>query len=596
MPPRCVRSRRAFLAVARALLSVNTWWMTACIGEAPIVVAPELPPTPELPAAYRTAAFTLTVSATRQRVTVSAPAASLASAVSDPSARLGADVQPSLLGGDAIDLIVTNYRSGAVGAVVPGKIEVLFDLQVVNRLASHRLTTPTFPTPPSGVTGLLAFPIEISALITTGGVTSIGNQLQVTSPRFGQVIHSDDWSGDLHNFFNDTGCPLTATDCFRYEPFGDIDPLVSSAPQRVGFLIDPEVGDFQVKVIIGADLVAAAPPSPGTVSGTVTSNIGPLAGAFVTVTGGGTATTSASGAYAIPNVPSGNARTVTLQSLPPGCVSLQPTATINVVPSAITTQHFVASCSVPTAAIQGTVTTTLGAPIAAVQVTITPTGGAPLASVITDAAGTWVVPQVPYAPSSSGTISLANLPVGCSAATFSYTALGAAGLTRPLVVSCAPAVVTYPLTATWGGITPTGPTGRQVTLTLSMDMGAAPGNADVDGAAADALTGLSLSIGYDGTALDWTSRQLLAPGVFDLGNVVESLAGTSSAVAAVTVASSAGASSTGVVDLIRLTFNLASGVSGTIVPQFTLTRVGAGSQDLDVTARVVVIVTNLVIP
>ena len=570
--------------------------LVACIGDAPTAIAPELPPAPPLPAAYRNAAFTLAVNATRQQVTVSAPAGGLASPVVSPVLLDAADVQPSLLGGDAIELVVTNYSSGAVGAVVPGKVQVLFDLQVINRLATYRLSTPSFPTPPSGVSGLLAFPIEITVLSSSGGVTSVGNELVVSSPRFGRVVHSNDWNGDLHNFFNDTGCPLTATDCFRYEPFGTIEPLASSQPQRVGFLIDPEVGDFRVKVIVGADLVAATLPAPGTVRGSVTSNIGPVEGAVVTVTGGGTVTTSATGAYSLSNVPSGNARTVTLQALPSDCVSLQPSAVLDIASGATVTHNFVANCSIPTAPMQGTITNTLGAPLAGVQVTVTPTGGTPLPAVATDATGAWQVAQVPYRPSNSGSITLANLPVGCSAGSSSYSVLDATGLTRNLVVTCAAPPMTYPLSATWGGITPTGPTGRQVSLTLSIDMGVAPGNNDIDGSAADALAGLSLVIGYDGTILDWTSRQLLTPVTFDIGDVVESNAGSSSAASAVNIASSTGSTRSGAIDLIRLTFNVAAGASGTITPSITLTRVGAGSLDVDVKSRVTLSLAGFVIP
>ncbi len=587
-------SARAIAVVGRLLVAACV--LEACAAEKPTSIAPELPATPALPAAYRNASFTLSVNATRQQVTVSAPSASLSSRVADMTTVSPLSVQPSLLGADAIDLVVTNFRSGVLGAVAPGKIQVLFDIQVINRLASFRLSTPTFPTPPSGVVGVLAFPIEIGVLTSPGGVGSSGNQLQVSSPRFGSVVHDNEWDGALHNFFNDTGCPATATDCFRYEPFGTIDPLASSAPQQVGFLIDPTVGNFIVKVIVGADLVAAAPPLPGVVRGTVTSNIGPLAGAVVTVTGGGTATTSATGAYSLANVPSGSARTVSLQALPSGCVSLQPTVSVNVPAGATVVQDFVASCTVPTASIQGTVRTTLGAPLAGVQVVVTPTGGTPIPAVTTDATGAWQVSQVPFRPADSGIIALANLPAGCSASNVSYSALDASGLTRSLVVTCAAPTITYPLTATWGSMTPTGPTGRQVTLTLSIDMGAAPGNSDIDGSAADALTGLSLVMAYDGTLLDWTSRQLLTPGTFDIGDVVESNAGGSGATSRVIVASTAGASSTGVVALIRLTFNVTAGASGTVTPQVTLTRVGAGTQDIDVTSRVTLNLSSLVVP
>jgi len=586
----------ALRRATRSALAAIVLLASACAPETPANVAPELPATPGLPIQYRNAAFTLAVDATKRRVTVSAPAGSVTQRVAAPSALVGSRVNPSLLGGDAVDLVVTNYTAGVLGEVVPGKIRVTFDIQIINRLGGYRLDTPTFPTPPSGVSGVLAFPIEISVLNSSGGVVSSGNEITVSSPRFGRVVHSSDWEGELHSFFNDTGCPSTASDCFRYEPFTAIEPLGSSPPQRVGFLIDPEVGDFRVKVIVGADLVPAAAPTPGTVRGTITSNIGPLGGAVVTVTGGGSATTNASGAYSISNVPSGNARTVILQALPSGCVSLLPTATLNIAAGATITQDFVATCTIPTAPLQGIVSNTLGAPLAGVQVTVTPTGGVAQPAGTTSATGAWQLTQVPYLPATEGSITLANLPSGCTAGAFAYTGLGAAGLTRDIVVSCAVAPITYPLVATWGSIAPTGPTGRQVTLTLAIDMGVAPGSADVDGAAADALTGLSLTLGYDGSVLDWTSRLLLSPIPFDIGDIVENNPGTASALVSATFGSSAGGNRSGAFELLRLTFDVAPGASGTLAPQLAVTRAGAGSLDVDVTARVIVTVPPLNIP
>jgi hypothetical protein len=64
----------------------------------------------------------------------------------------------SLLGGDVITLIASNYAASAVGAFQPGKIRVSFDVSIFNKLSSAQLSTPTFPTPPSSVTGILLFP------------------------------------------------------------------------------------------------------------------------------------------------------------------------------------------------------------------------------------------------------------------------------------------------------------------------------------------------------------------------------------------------------------------------------------------------------
>jgi hypothetical protein len=129
-----------------------------------------------------------------------------------------------------------------------------------------------------------------------------------------------------------------------------------------------------------------------------------------------------------------------------------------------------------------------------------------------------------------------------------------------------------------------------------MDMGPAPGSLDIDGSLADALTGLSAQLRYDGTLLDWTARQALTPAVFDIATVVESNAGTPAAASTVTVASSSGASRTGITALIQLTFDIPTGASGSVTPVITLQRVGAGSLDVDVTARVVITLPTLLIP
>lgn len=582
--------------VALGLAACIAAGATACARDVPTGAAPSLPTTPTLPIAYRNAAFTLSVNAIQKRVSVSAPTATLTQRVTAGARALAGGVQPSLLGGDVIDLVVTNYTAGLVGEEQPGKIAVRFDLQVINRLDGYQLTTPTFPSPPSGVDGMLAFPIEVSVLTSSGGVTSAGNEVTVTSPRFGKVVHSRDWDGELHNFFNDTGCPSTATDCYRYEPFGSVPPLGSSPARRVGFLIDPEVGDFRVKVIVAADLVPALSPTRATVRGTVLSNIGPVEGALVAVVGAGSGTTNATGQYSIGDVPAGAARTIALQALPNGCVSLQPTATVPIAAGAAVTQDFTATCPVPTAPIQGTITTTEGTALSGVQVVVTPTGGSALPAAVSSTGGAWSVANVPYRPSDSGLIALQNLPSNCSFTPTPYTGLTASGLSRALVVSCGAAPVTYALGGTWGRITATGVTGRQVTLTFAIDMGAAPGSPDIDGSAADALTGLSFRVQYDGALLDWTARQGLTLDPFDVVTVSEVNTGTAQAATSVTIGSSSGSTRTGSIALVQLTYDIPVGASGTVSPTVVLVRVGAGSLDLDVTSRVIVTVPPLTIP
>ncbi len=231
----------------------------ACSSEATTAPVSSLAQGTSTPSPYRESAFIVDVSTLRRRVAVSAPTVLLAGLPASSSAvTFGARVQPSLLGGDAVEMRASNYAAGVLGATVPGKVLVTFDLTIINRLAGLRLITPTFPAPPSNVVGVQAFPIEVAVLSTAGGVSVTGGVITVSSPRSGLAVPSGDWDGAPHNFFNDVGCGDRATDCFRYEPFGTLEPLAASPPRRVGFLVDPSVGDLRVRIIVAADLQAAS--------------------------------------------------------------------------------------------------------------------------------------------------------------------------------------------------------------------------------------------------------------------------------------------------------------------------------------------------
>lgn len=210
---------------------------------------------------FRSAAFVIDVNTTRLSATVSPPVNGvtrnawspfmLAPAVTTSSP---GTAQLSLLGADAVNIAVSNLVRGALGASVAGKILLTFDLSIIGRLNGVRLTTPTFPTPPRGVSGVQVFPFEVSVITSSGGVGSAGNELIVTTPRFGSILASTDWDGAPHSFFNDTDCNGGSNDCFRYEPFGDVPPLAASPPRRVGFLIDPTVGDIRLRLLVAADI------------------------------------------------------------------------------------------------------------------------------------------------------------------------------------------------------------------------------------------------------------------------------------------------------------------------------------------------------
>ncbi len=228
------------------------------------VVAPEplMPGNTAGGSQFRNAAFVLDVSTMRRTVKISPPTASLPGRTSAASlpVQATASAHLSLLGGDVIDVSVSNYVAGAIGVVVPGKILVTFELTLHNRLNGIRLVTPTFPTPPTGVSGVQAFPFEVSVVTSAGGVGAVGNEILVTSPRFGLVIASNHWDGAPHSFFNDTDCTGSSNDCFRYEPFGSIGPLGASQARQVGFLVDPTVGDLRVRLIVAANVQAVSAP------------------------------------------------------------------------------------------------------------------------------------------------------------------------------------------------------------------------------------------------------------------------------------------------------------------------------------------------
>lgn len=226
----------------------------------PTATEPVAPRTQDVlaPSPYRDAAFIVDVSTVRKSVKVAAPFTALAA----PSQSLLAfdharGAHLSLLGGDALEMVASNYSAGVVGGTVPGKVLITFDLTLVNKLRGLRLITPTFPLPPSNVTGIQAFPLEVVTLATAGGATTTGGVITVTSPRAGTAVPSTDWDGAPHSFFNDTNCGGASSDCFRYEPFGTLDALSASPARRVGFLVDPTVGDLRVRIIVAADLQAA---------------------------------------------------------------------------------------------------------------------------------------------------------------------------------------------------------------------------------------------------------------------------------------------------------------------------------------------------
>ncbi|MBC7895852.1 MAG: carboxypeptidase regulatory-like domain-containing protein [Cytophagaceae bacterium] len=687
------RSARRRFSFTTAALGLSLA-LVACGREASVgPVRPELPDNPPIPPQYRGAAFIMDVSSLKKTVRITPPQGTIRTPISTGNIvsdfargipnRLGIPTDSistfsSLLGGDVIDLVATNYVAGALGAVQPNKILITFDLQINNKLNGVDLILPTWPTPPAGAAGPLLFPFEIGVTTTSGGVSvgGAGNEVIVTSPRGGAVTVSTDWNGNgtpgsgaPHNFFNDVGCTATANDCFRYEEYGPIAALGSSTSRTVGFLIDPTVGDFRVKMIVAADLRNAGGPAQfGTVAGSVTSpQIGNIANASVSVSGGFSGTTIANGSYSISNVGVGS-RTVSVSNLPAGC-TLPASQSVTVTNGGTATANFSVVCTVPTGSVagtitsslgggitgvavvatptggsptspfttggtgaytltvpvgpgtgaitlsnlpanctnpgatnysgltsggtvtlnvtvtctappqvgtvQGTITSSLGGGIAGASVVVTPTGGPALAGVTTNAQGLFSNASVPVG-AGTGTVSLSALPNGCTApAPSNYSGLTNGGtVTVNITVTCVAAAFTYPFSATWGPITNTGPTGRQVQITFQIDMGAAPGNPAINGSAADELVGADWTFQFNGAALAYQSRTIIggANGNLDLVGVGNPQAGLTN----IAQTSSQSLTESGVVQLVRVTYNITAGFSGAITPTLTLNQVSAG--------------------
>ena len=212
------------------------------------------------------------------------------------------------------------------------------------------------------------------------------------------------------------------------------------------------------------------------------------------------------------------------------------------------------------------------AAIAGVSVVVTPTGGSALPAAITDASGQYSVPNVPVG---DGSVAITGgLPSGCTApAQQPYTGLTSGGsATVSFSMNCqSQQPGTYPITGAWGSITSGGPTGRQVTLSLSIDMGPAPGRPDVNGSNQDELVGIQLSMTDLGQFV-YASRTLPDANL-DLGAINS----TGPGLLNVAVTSSQSMTSKGLVNFVVLRFNIPTGFTGQLTPTMALTELLAGT-------------------
>ncbi len=557
-----VTTARASVArrITSAVVAMSTLLLGACASEKGIssVIPGEAPPSQ-----FRPLAFTADINTSTGKISITAPTASTANA---PTLSTGGAEAPnlSLLGGEAVRLIPSNYQASAVGAFAPGKIRVSFDVIIENKLPGVKFITPTWPVSPAA--GVILFPLDYVVTTTPGGVTGgDGNEVIVEQPRFGAVDPSIDWSGTgaagsgaPYSFFNDTDCSLaTSNDCFRWEAYDlEINPLTTSTVRRVGFDIDATVGQFRARMIVAADLAAAGVVAPGTVSGTVTSPVrGALSGVTVTASSGQTATTAADGSYSLAAVNAGS-RTITLSNLPAGCTA--PAAqTISVTSGANTVANFAGVvCTGLPGVISGTITSdNAGQLLPGVTVTAS-TGG----SAVTSATGAY---SIAAAGPGTGTLALSGLPAGCIAPSAPYTLASGGAATVNVIVDCpVPPTPGYQYNTTWVNLP-----GGEIAVDIRIDMRTfnRPDIADVTttGVTGDPIVGAQITVAYDVTKLTFNrgddpiaNPRITAAPVLNssVPGVVQVLSGAT------------GAGITGNVGVVRIVFNRAAGgTTGTSV-------------------------------
>jgi hypothetical protein len=569
-----------------ALVAMSSVFIGACATEKG--TSPVLPGNDAPIAQFRPLAFTADINTSTGKISITAPSAST---VNGPTLSTSGEAAPnlSLLGGDAVRLIPSNYQASAVGAFAPGKIRVTFDVLIENKLPGVKFITPTWPVAPAA--GVILFPLDYVVTTTPGGVTGgDGNEIIVEQPRFGAVDPSIDWSGTgapgsgaPYSFFNDTDCSLAASnDCFRWEAYdAEILPLTTSSVRTIGFDIDATVGQFRTRMIVAADLAAATAVAPGSVSGTVSSPTrGPLSGVTVTSSSGQTATTSATGAYSLAGVSPGT-RTITISNLPAGCTATPPAnqQSVSVTSGANTVANFAAVvCTGLPGTISGTITSdNAGQLLPGVTVTAS-TGG----SATTDATGAY---SIASAGPGTGTLALSGLPAGCVPPAAPYTLTSGGTVTVNVVVDCPPPPTPgYQYNTTWVVLSPT-----QVAVDIRLDMRTFNNPAVTDvttgGVTGDPLTGAQLSFTYDATKLTFvegigtgTPRITAAP------TVNGTVAGSVTLVATTTTLT------TGNMGIARIVFDRVAGATGSVGTTTTFTafatRTGGATQAIPLTSIV----------
>ncbi len=572
--------RRRFTGRAATALAALVALASAACSDSTTAVQPQLPGNGPV-TAFRPLAFTADVNLRNGKVVITAPNASTADA---PTLSLGGVEGPalSLLGGEAVRLIPSNFQASAVGAFTPGLVRVTFDVVIENKLPGIRFITPTWPTPPSA--GVILFPLEQVVTTTPGGTTGgDGFDVIVELPSYGRVTPSIDWSGTgaagsgaPFSFFNDADCGLsTSNDCFRWEAYDlEVLPLpATSSVRTIGFDLDPTVGQFRARMVVAADLAPAGTIAPATISGTVTSPVrGPLAGVIVNVNGGFSATTDAAGNYSVAGVAPGT-RSVSLSNLPAGCTA--PLAqTVAVASGGTYTNNFAVTCSGLPGVIAGVVTRSNdGSPLVGVTVTAS-TGG----SAVTTAGGAY---SIAAAGAGAGTLSVTGAPVQCSAVSEAYTLGSGASITENIVVPCVAAPLPgYSYTTTWSDIG-----GGQIAVDLRIDMTtfnrADITDVTVGAITGDPLAGATVTVAFDGARLAVSDVVGTPTNSLNIGAFNAAVAGQVTIISAVS-----GNGRVGNVGVARIIFDRLAGATGVVSTTTTITSAASRFPSISITADV----------
>ncbi len=530
----------SFLNAARSrvgttLVSGLMLGLSACAANDKTPLAPVIPGEPAFPAAFRQSQVVFDVSVRNKQVTVSIAGNSVGQKAGSSVILEGGNA--SLLGKDVIQIRTSGYTAGGVGqsGAPAGKVRVKFAVEITNLLNGVIMETPTFPTPPANETGVFMFPFLTTVTNTTGG-TSVedGNTVVIETPGYGVVTPSIDFGGAPHNFFNDNSCPVgqvggeggsttvpgtngtsgqtTQTDCFRYERYPAINGGSTSAPQEVGFDLDPTVQQFRVRMLVAADLRNAVTPT-GTINGTVTSPVSgvpAIIGAIVSA-GGVLDTTIAGGAYSLPGVAIGNQSVSVIGyvgGVPPNSCGVV-TGSLIVSTGVNVLNLSVPGCiapPIPAGTVTGSVTSTgASTSLAGVGIILAVDGPSTYSDTVAVTGTTFSFAGVPVNQATTGRVTgFTNVPANCTPTTTpaagvnTYSGLTDGGSVAIAAINftCSIAYSAVYSYQTGGALVDT------LQLTIGFNMGASDLNPLNNGTLQDRLIGMTYRLTYNVTALE----------------------------------------------------------------------------------------------